>query len=234
MKFPLKKISASSINCYLNCPLSFKLIYIDGYEPEAGKALDIGSIFDLMFKSFHEGKDPYEEAKKKFFSNPPTQEEIDNYSVGKKLIDKYKLSPHLFISPKFDIGFGIHYTPGIRLTGYLDGIDNTLIGTIGIEVKTTTNNWTQEKVDEQLQATIYAYYLHLTYKIDRPLITYLVFNKKTLQCQKFLAKRDKTDFEKMFKTIDRFIADVEAERFDRNPNHPYYCACRKLSKELSI
>jgi len=239
MKFPLTKISASTLNCYLQCPFAFKLLYIDGYEAKVGKALDIGSMFDLMFKSFHLRKDPYETCKNKFFSNPPSQDEIDNFAVAKKLLEKYKLLPHLFVCPEFDIGFGIHcsFKEGkakIKLTGYLDGIDSTPIGKIGIEVKTTTENWTKERVDKELQATIYAYYLYVTYNIEKPLINYIVFNKKTLEKQEFLTTRNKTDFDNLFEIIDQFIKDVEDENFDKNPNHPFYCQCRTLSRELNL
>jgi len=238
MLFPLKKISASSINAYLSCPLGFKLTAIDGLIMKEGPALELGSMFDLMFKLFHQKlpvEEIYEQTKSKFFSKVPTKQQIKNFGVARNLIENYKTKSHQFYNPKFDIGFGINISEivnrDIKLTGYLDALDITPIGVIGKEVKTCgkTGDWNQERVDKEIQSKIYRYYLHKEYNIELPKLQYIVFNKDTFKKQEFTCNTKPGEFEGLFETIKGFISDVEAEKFKRNPNHPFYCPCRQLS-----
>jgi hypothetical protein len=239
MIFPRSKISSSLVNLYLNCPLAFKLTVIDGLEAKEGPALKQGSMFDEAFKAYHQNKDPYEAirahvnklGKKDLWSEPPTKLQIQHMGVVRKLMDKYSLNPQKFKKPNFDVGYGvplINPTNGeilrAEVSGYLDGLDTDEI----IEVKTTSEDWTQERADTELQATMYTYYVYFKYNKLLP-VKYIVFNKKNLNIQVFITRRSIDDFANLYTILDKFIDDVEAEKFNRNPNHPYYCSCRELA-----
>jgi hypothetical protein len=236
MEFPKQKISASLINSYFSCPFGFKLTVIDGYLTKEGPALEQGSMFDYMFKIYHNGKDPYEETKKKFFNEIPTAQQLDNFIVARKMMLKYEKNPKKFKEPKFDIGFGIDISEivkrPIKLTGYLDGMD----GTEGIEVKTASSlkDWNQERVDTEIQSKIYRYYIHKTFNVEKPVLHYIVFPKNKDDYIELKSETKDGDFDELFKKVNLFIESVEAEKFDKNPNHPFYCPCRQLSKELGL
>lgn len=231
MKFPRTDISASLINCYMDCPLGFKLTVIDELWVPEGPALQLGSMVDEMFKAFHKGKDPIETAKKKFLSGKFNKETINNFADAKKLFAIYEKDPDKFDKPTFDIRFQVpiinpitnEAIQGITLKGYLDGFDSGRIK----ELKTSADDYTQERVDHALQAKIYSYGLYQLEKKIYP-VDYIVIGKKSKQVGRLTYTPSLEDFAILFETIKMFIADVEAENFDPNPDHPFWCACRRL------
>jgi hypothetical protein len=198
---------------------------------EEGPALEIGSILDFMFKKYHEGKDWLEEAKKKYFKGKYSKDRIKNFGESRKLMEVYLKDPDKFVKPTFDIRFDVpimHPTtkeiiPDVVLKGYLDGFDQKRIK----ELKSTTQPYTQQRVDEAIQATIYCYGKWALEGEIYP-IDYIVIGKKTLSVDRFTTERTLNDLENLFYTIKEFIANVEAEKFDKNPNHSFFCPCRKL------
>lgn len=237
MKFPKKRISASLYNSYKSCPLGFKLTVVDELWQKEGPALKMGSMFDLMFKILHEGKDPYEALKKKkeLWSKDPTKDEIKHFTLCRKLIEEYKKNPDKFTKPEFDVYFEIPFVHPFTkeelefpINGFLDGLDKLGGSVSGIEVKTTSENWSQERVDTEVQATMYIYYMYKKYNGIYPL-NYIVFNKKTLVIERFTATRTLKDFANLFDKMKEFIQDVKDEKFDKNFNHAFYCPCRELA-----
>lgn len=245
MLFPKETISASLVNGYNSCPRGFYLTVVKGYQPPKGPALSLGSMWDLMFKSFHEGKDPLETAKKNLLSKPPTKQEITDFQLCSKLMEEYKKQPSNFVKPQFDVKFKTDLVnPQTKevieypLFGYLDGKDVTPFEVRGIEVKTTSydsnHEWgyTQKKVDTEIQADIYCYHLYKDCHQERPEMDYIVFNKKTKEITRLTTSRTQEDFIKLFNTIKTFIENVRAEKFDANPNHPRFCPCFSYDKGL--
>lgn len=243
MEFFRDKISASLYNSYYACPLAFKLIHIDGFWPKEGPALALGSMWDEMFKAFHKKEDPYEAVKAKkdkhgrniLWSTPPTELQMKHMGMCRKWMEEYSKKPDKLTQPKFDIGFGIPLirangdTLKCKVSGYMDGLDILSESKVhGIEVKTTTEPWTQERADTEIQATIYIYYMFVTYGKLFP-IEYIVFNKKDYSINRFITTRTLYDFDQLFMKLEQFIKDVEAEKFRKNPNHPFWCSCRTLT-----
>ena len=235
MQFPRKTISASLINGYYDCPLQWKKLNIDGLIPPYSKALECGSMFDLMVKSFHENKDPYEEAKAKYLKGKSSKDTIEQYGIARKLMESYITNPLKLEHTRFDVRFKVsleHPETGkvieYPLTGFLDGLETIDGGAEIIEYKTTSKDYTQEQVDTSLQGDIYAYYLFRNFGIEEPVIRYVVGNKGSRKFQHLTTKRTKQNFIKLFDTVEKFIEDVRAERFEMNPKHPFWCICKKL------
>lgn len=232
MQFPFKKISASLVSSYYDCPLQFKLINIDGLIPKLSDALDIGNMFDLAVKSFH-SKLEYEYLLETKFSK------LEKYrrhtKLLKELMDSYTISPYNFTHPKFDVRFNLTLRDPLTgesipypVVGFLDGLD-TKDGTAEIvEYKTTSENYTQEKIDNSIQGTIYGYYLFSEFGIEEPIINYVVINKKTKEVQFMKTTRKEENFMDLFSTVKQFIKDIEEEKFNKNINHPFWCQCEKL------
>lgn len=236
MIFPKTKISSSLYNSYKNCPYGFYLTVVLELQQKEGPALALGSMWDLMFKEFHEGNDPFEAVKqnKDLWSNPATKQQIDHMGICRKWLEEYSKNPYKFEKAKFNVGYGIPlvhpFTKEVLefpVSGYLDGIDLKTPLVDGIEVKTTRENYTQQRVDTEFQATMYIYYMYYTYQQLFPL-HYIVFNKKTGKVEKFTTTRTLEDFAKMFDDLKQFIENVKSEKFLRNSDHPFYCPCREL------
>lgn len=233
MKFPKKNISASLINCYYDCPLGFYYTVIKEMWAPEGPALEIGTMLDNMFKNYHKKKDWFLEAKKEYLKGKIIKQTIENFGVAKSLMETYLKDPDTFIKPRFDIKFEVpiinvvtkEELPNVILKGYLDGLDKSRIK----ELKSTTEPYTQEKVDNAIQATIYSYGMYMVKKELYP-VDYVVVGKKIKSVDRFTVEPTLKDFVKLFNIIKTFIQDVEAERFSKNPNHPFWCSCRKLSK----
>lgn len=245
MVFPKSTISASLVNSYNSCPRGFYLTVVKGYQPPKGPALSMGTMWDLMFKSYHEGKDPLEVAKKNLLSKPPTKQELIDFQLSSKIMTEYHKNPVKFVKPQFDVKFSCQLeNPETKevieypLFGYLDGMDITPFEVRGIEVKTTSydsnHEWgyTQQKVDTEVQADIYCYYLFKNHSQVNPEMDYIVFNKKTKEMTRLTTRRTQDDFVKLFNKIKQFVEDVKAEKFEMNPHHPRFCACFNYDKGL--
>lgn len=232
MNFPRKTISASLISAYYNCPLEWKLINVDGLIPKVGDALDIGSMFDLAVKLHHKDEDPFKAIEEKF-------SHLENYKKHLKLIRQlylaYSFAPYNFTHPTFDVGFKItldHPITGeiiqFPLTGFLDALDTIDGGAHVVEYKTSSAPYTQQQVDESIQATIYSYYIYKTLGVVEPIVHYIVADKKSKTIQVLQTTRSIEDFCDLFEKVKQFIIDVESEKFDKNINHPFWCQCEKL------
>lgn len=235
MQFPKKTISASTITSYYDCPLQWKLINIDGLQPKMGDALEIGSIFDLMVKEFHSGRDPYEAAQKKFLGLRPSKLQINHFGLCRKLLEEYAKNPYTFTHPQFDVRFKLtltHPDSGkaieYPLSGFLDGLDTVIGGVRVVEYKTSGKDYTQQQIDESVQADIYGYYAYRQTGADRIDIDYVVANKAKKTFQFLNTYRTKEHFIKLFDKVEKFIDDVRQEKFDQNPNHPFWCQCKTL------
>lgn len=235
MKFPKKTISASFMGAYMSCPYGFYLTAIKGYQPPTTAALLTGSMFDLMFKEFHEGRDYKEAARLKYLVDGDV-ETTRLFAVARKLMEKYEQNPEFLVKPEFDLRFEIDFEnpltgekiPDIKLKGFLDGLE-TLPYIEGIEVKTTGLPYTQQQIDESIQADFYCYYI-FTLGVENPRMKYIVFNKKTEEIQVLYTERTKEDLARTFNKVKQFILDVEVERFEKNPNCPFYCPHRSYEK----
>lgn len=232
MKFPRNSISASLINCYNDCPKGFYLTVIEELMAEEGPALEIGSIFDFMFKEYHEGRDWLKTAKNEYFKGKFPKERIDNFGKARELMEVYCKDPDHFIDPSFNIRFEVPIVnpiteekiEGVTLKGFLDGREGERLK----ELKSTTEPYTQERVDKAIQGKIYSYGIYMLEKEIYP-VDWIVVGKKVKRVDRFTTEYTLEDFSDLFDTIKEFIANVEAEKFDPNPNHPFWCMCRKLN-----
>jgi len=240
MQFPKKTISASSMMSYYDCPLQWKLINVDGLQPKEGDALFFGSIFDTMVKTFHTKNDlesAIEFARVKHLGTKPVKKMIDHFGKCRQLLEIYAKTPYNFSHPQFDIRFRFTLTHPITgkaieypLTGILDGLDTIVGGVKPVEYKTSAKDYTQEQIDKSLQASFYGYYAHRTSGQNDIDIDYVVANKGKKTFQFLTTHRKKEDFITLFEKVEQFIDDVRQEKFDENPNHPFWCQCHELRK----
>ncbi|MDR1195891.1 MAG: PD-(D/E)XK nuclease family protein [Endomicrobium sp.] len=160
------KISYSRINAYLFCPYKYKLIYIDNQYVPLNADITFGQIIHKTLEKYHSrgGKNMpqlsecYDESwENKGFASP--QQNFEYYRRGTAMLENYFKSfsvsnvKILYTEKSFDANIGKY-----RFIGIIDRIDEYPDGTKEImDYKTHIKIWDSQRVDKDLQLTLYAY-----------------------------------------------------------------------------
>ena len=163
------RLSYSNYNTYQTCPLKYKYQVIDKIKTPKSKEAVFGSIIHEVMKFIHTPgilSPTMDQAMEHFsniwnpavFSGP--DEERAAFSQGVKMIQDYyhKNNPADFniidLESRFQIEIGPDKDKQI-ISGIIDRIDKTDSGYEIIDYKTTRKMPTQEKVDNDMQLSIY-------------------------------------------------------------------------------
>jgi RecB family exonuclease len=160
------KISYSRINAYLFCPYKYKLIYIDNQYVPLNADITFGQIIHKTLEKYHsrggenlpELVECYDESwENKGFASP--QQNFEYYLRGTAMLENYFKSfsasdvKILYTEKSFDANIGKY-----RFIGIIDRIDEYPDGTKEImDYKTHIKIWDKQRVDKDLQLTLYAY-----------------------------------------------------------------------------
>ncbi len=176
------QISYSALDTYLNCPLKYKFQAIDKIKTPKSKEAVFGTVLHDTLKFVHTPgilSPTLEQAMEHFANawNPMVfdgeQEERAAFSQGVKIIQDYyrKNNPAdaniVALESRFQIEIGKEGNKHI-VSGIIDRIDKTEDGYEIIDYKTTKKMPTQEKVDNDLQLSVYlkAFLTHYPKEID--------------------------------------------------------------------
>jgi putative RecB family exonuclease len=167
------RISYSAFDSYQNCPLKYKYSAIDRIKTPKSKEAVFGSTLHEVMKFVHTPGilSPTLDQAMEHFSNSwnPTvfespDEERAAFSQGVKIIQNYfqKNNPADFNIVNLESHFQIELKDPEKqgnethiISGIIDRIDRTENGFEIIDYKTTKKMPTQEKVDNDIQLTIY-------------------------------------------------------------------------------
>jgi len=160
------KISYSRISTYLFCPHKYKLIYIDNQYIPINADITFGQIIHKTLERYHSGcgkdisklMECYDECwENKGFLSP--QQCFEYYRRGSGMLENYFKSfsvsdtKILYTEKSFEANIGKY-----RFVGIIDRIDECSDGKKEImDYKTHAKVWEQERVDKDLQLTLYAY-----------------------------------------------------------------------------
>jgi RecB family exonuclease len=162
----MRPLSYSSISTYIECPLKFKLKYIDGLSEKPKPYFSFGSslhdALEFMY-SFRPPPPSLEDVLKYFEKNWISQgyaseeEEEGYFSYGKDILREYykenikDLKPPIAVEYKFDIEID-----GIPITGFIDRIDKLEGGSAEIiDYKSGKNVFDKAQVEKNEQLTLY-------------------------------------------------------------------------------
>jgi len=163
------RISFSSFETYQNCPLKYKFQNIDKIKEPKSKEAIFGSILHSVMKFVHTPGilSPSLDQAMEFFSNlwnatifENPDEERAAFSQGVRMIQDYykKNNPAKFnivdLESRFQIEIGKEGEKHI-VSGIIDRIDKTENGFEIIDYKTTKKMPAQEKVDNNMQLSVY-------------------------------------------------------------------------------
>ncbi|UCG68186.1 MAG: PD-(D/E)XK nuclease family protein [Thermoplasmata archaeon] len=162
----MRPLSYSSISTYIECPLKFKLKYVDGLKEKPKPYLSFGSSLHeaLQFLYSYRPPPPSLEAVLKYYEEnwisegyANEEEEEGYFSYGKKILKDYyntcikEYKPPVAVEHKFDIEID-----GLPVTGFIDRIDKLKDDkTEIIDYKSGKNIFDRSHVEENEQLTMY-------------------------------------------------------------------------------
>jgi CRISPR/Cas system-associated exonuclease Cas4 (RecB family) len=238
----IKHISASAITTYQDCPLMFKYQYVDKMIGLPSKALEIGKLVHKGIELFNTKQDALSILKREMITEM-NKENIDMFRLVRRCVQSYidhpvqlekgELEGDNELMCKFDFVNSKGDTLDIPLLGCIDRATNKRI----IEYKTTSEDYTQIKVDTSIQGDIYSYFYYRTYQKLPDRITYWIVNKKDVMKsieyvpQILHTNRTVEQIDRTFDKAKEMLEKVKDNQFDAKPgNTCYYCGFRNICK----
>jgi len=225
----LKSISATSITTYEECPLKWKYQYIYKLLQLPNDAFIIGIAYHKALQFYHQL--PAENTKEKIIKQlknemliKKTDDEIKRFSLVRKMFEKYIENPVLgnIIEKEFNFNVTLPGLP-VKLYGFVDRVDEDFI----IEYKTTSEDYTQERIDN-LQSKIYTYAVLKTKGKLLP-VKYSINNKKKVDKKEYkpqvlTIQYNQDDMKKLEQKCLEFYNQIQHSEFKhRQGSHCYYC-----------
>ncbi len=230
--FPIffMRISYSTLNNYQNCPLKYKFREVDKIKEPKSKEAVFGTLIHAVLKYIHTPAilSPTVEQALDYFSKGWNSEVYENemeersaFTQGVTIIQNYlthtKPNDYAIIDleSRFAIEIGNEESGLHTVSGIIDRIDKTEEGYEIIDYKTTRKMPSQDKVDNDIQLSIYlkAFLARYPKEIDHlDKITVSLYYVK--HGVKLSSKRTKEQLEKLEKTFLDVIKSIEEEKFD--------------------
>lgn len=171
-------LSFSSISRYLKCGKQWKFRYLDKLQEEGSEALAFGTAWHKMIRHALTDKKPIEDCFLTAIEESPISEE--SFQLGQKMLTSEKITKTiqgLSIQPEtLELQTELHI-PGVQvpIVGFIDMIGND---GVPIDIKTSSKKWSQERADNDLQATFYLAALEQLQMVQLPAkFRYMVFTK---------------------------------------------------------
>jgi len=224
------RVSYSSLDTYQNCPLKYKFRQIDKLPEPKSKEAVFGTLIHAVLRYIHTPSllSPTIEQALDFYSKgwnsevyEDEMEERAAFSQGVTLLQNYlshnKPNDYTIVDleSRFAIEIGNEECGKHVVSGIIDRIDKTEEGYEIIDYKTTRKMPSQEKVDNDIQLSIYlkAFLARYPKEIDNlENITVSLYYVK--HGVKLSSKRTKEQLETLEKTFLDVIKLIEEEKFD--------------------
>ncbi len=224
------RISYSSLDTYQTCPLKYKYREIDKIKEPKSKEAVFGTLVHAVLKYAHTPSllPPTIEQALDYFAKgwnsevyEDEMEERAAFSQGVTIIQNYyaknRIADYTIVDleSRFSIEIGSEETGKHTVSGIIDRIDKTPDGYEIIDYKTTRKMPSQDKVDNDIQLSIYlraflARYPKEIVNLDKITVS-LYFLKHGV---KLSSTRTREQLDMIEKTFLDVIASIEAEKFD--------------------
>lgn len=224
------RISYSTLDTYKNCPLKYKFREIDKIKEPKSKEAVFGTLIHAVMKYIHTPAllSPTFDQALDYYSKGWNSEVYENemeeraaFTQGVTIIQNYfaHTKPADFniidLESRFAIEIGNEETGIHTVSGIIDRIDKTEDGYEIIDYKTTRKMPSQDKVDNDIQLSIYLKaFLHRYPKEIEHLDKITVSLYYLKHGVKLSSKRTKEQLENLEKTFLDVIKSIEEEKFD--------------------
>lgn len=224
------RISYSSLNTYGTCPLKYKYQNIDRIKEPKSKDQVFGTLIHSVLHYYHTPAllAPNLEQALDFFAKRWNSEVFESeleersaFTEGVKIIERYcrDNAPGDFtivdLESRFSIEIGDEATGRHTISGIIDRIDKTENGYEIIDYKTTKKMPSQEKVDNDLQLSIYLKaFLERYPKETEHLETITVSLYYLKHGVKLSSTRTREQLEQIDREFLQVIKAIEEEKFD--------------------
>lgn len=228
-------LSYSSISKYLKCGKQWKFRYIDKLQEESSEALLFGSAWHKMIREYLTMNNPgFLPAWSKSFNQILEQENIagdwfmDADILGQRMLTSEKITKTiqgLSINPEsLEMEIELHI-PGVQVpvVGFIDMID---LDGIPIDIKTSSQKWTQERADADLQATFYLAALEQAGMVQLPAkFRFIVFTKtKHPDVQIIETVRTHADVFALYGLVNEVWQAIQREVFTPTDPSNWWCS----------
>ncbi len=224
------RLSYSSLDTYQTCPLKYKFREIDKLSEPKSKEAQFGTLIHSVMKYIHTPSllPPTLEQALDLYAKGFNPETYDNeleeraaFSAGVQMIQNYygNNKPEDFtivdLESRFAIEIGNEETGKHIVSGIIDRIDKTADGYEIIDYKTTRKMPSQDKVDNDIQLSIYLTAFLKRYPKEAENLDKITVSLYYLKHGvKLSSKRTKEQLEKLEKTFLDVIQSIEEEKFD--------------------
>lgn len=224
------RLSYSSLETYKNCPLKYKFREIDKIKEPKSKEAVFGTLVHATMKFIHDPAivAPSVVQALDFFSKNWNTEVWENeleersaFAQGVQMIQRYyethdpSLATIVDLESRFSLEIGDETVGKHVVSGIIDRIDRTKDGYEIIDYKTTKKMPSQEKVDHDLQLSIYlkAFLHRYPKEIERldSITVSLYYLKHGVKLSSKRTKEQLSELDPLFLSV---IADIEAGKFD--------------------
>lgn len=231
-RLSIKPLSYSQISLYQECPLAYKLQYIDGLKPKDKWYFSFGSTLHLCAQHFFEVSIPpppslseilqfYEENwLSEGYDSPQEEEKYKAY--GKQILTEFckthrkNFQVPLAVEKQFYID-----VEGIKVRGYIDRVDKLKSGGLAIvDYKTSRELFTNEHLAQDLQLTLYQLAAEQTWQLPVEKLT-LYHLRSNTPCS--CPSRDRMQIEMARRLIIEVAGNITAERFPATESP--HCPC---------
>ncbi|MDR0915239.1 MAG: PD-(D/E)XK nuclease family protein [Endomicrobium sp.] len=229
------RISYSRINTYLFCPYKYKLIYLDNVHIPLNADITFGHIIHKTLEQFHSQQKKSYDKIIELYNNIWTNDgfiepqQIFEYYIRGKTILKYyyksfcrSTSKVLFVEKQFTSNIGKYKFVGIidRIDEYKNNIYEI------IDYKTHMNIWSQSKVDDDLQLSLYAYACKNVLNLNPKRIAIYFLSKNI----KIYTSRTDNSIYKAVKLSLEIAENVNTEHFVPNIKKCNFCGLQSKCK----
>jgi putative RecB family exonuclease len=228
----MRPLSYTQISLYQNCPLCYKLQYIDGLEPKERGYFSFGTTMHDCAEHFFKVKvppPPSLEQMLEFYERhwlsegyESAEEEAEYKAYGRELLAKFweihqaDFRMPIAVEHKFNIDIG-----SVKLTGRIDRVDKLESGGLAvIDYKTNKELFTQEYLAKDLQLTLYQLAVEQSWFLPVERLTLYHFRSNTpVSCP----PREEAQLEEAKRLVLEVAEGIQAGNFPAKEGP--YCPC---------
>lgn len=224
------RLSYSAIETYESCPLKYKYRHIERVPEQKSKEAVFGTIIHTVMKQIHEPGilHPTLEEALDFFSKQWNEDVFANeleeraaFTQGVQMIQRYYADNDpaavtvVDLESRFSIDIGDDATGRHTVSGTIDRIDRTADGFEIIDYKTGRKAPSQEKVDQNLQLTIYLKAFLERYPKERENLEKITVSLYYLpHGMKISSHRTQEDLARLDERFAQVVADITGGHFE--------------------